>query len=114
VIEIADLPVHPPRERDSWLMQELTRLNYSSKDLHLNRVQLHQEILFLSTVIDASGWALNRRYLRQISWGEKWFTLSFPTEQPPPHDFKFWKEAIPQIRALAGASIWEIMCNRGT
>jgi hypothetical protein len=27
VIEIADLPVHPPRERDSWLMQELTWLN---------------------------------------------------------------------------------------
>ena len=56
VIEIADLPVHPPWERDSWLMQELARLNYSSKDLRqLNCVQLHQEVLFLSNVMDASG-----------------------------------------------------------
>ncbi len=32
-IEIADLPVHPPRERDTWLMQEFVRLKYSSEDL---------------------------------------------------------------------------------
>ncbi len=38
-IEIADLPVYPPRERDTWLMQEFIKLNYSSKDLlRLNRV----------------------------------------------------------------------------
>jgi hypothetical protein len=33
VIEIADLLVHPPQERDSWLIQEPARLNYSSKTL---------------------------------------------------------------------------------
>ena len=32
-IKIADLPVHPPWERDSWLMQEFVRLNYNSNNL---------------------------------------------------------------------------------
>jgi hypothetical protein len=32
-IEIVDLLVHPPREQDTWLMQECVRLNYSSEDL---------------------------------------------------------------------------------
>jgi hypothetical protein len=42
-MEIADLPVHPPWEKDSWLIQELVRLNYSSDNLQrLNSVQLHK------------------------------------------------------------------------
>jgi hypothetical protein len=65
-IEIVDLPVHPPRERDTWLMQKFIKLNYSSKDLlRLNRVCLHQEVLFLSDVMDASSRALDRKYLQQ-------------------------------------------------
>ena len=65
-IEIANLLVHPPRERDTWLMQEFIKLNYSSKDLlQINRVQIHQEVLFLSDVMDASSRALDRKYLQQ-------------------------------------------------
>ncbi len=102
-IEIADLPVHPPRERDSWLMQEFVQLDYSSDDLwRLNRVQIHQEVLFLSNVMDASGRALDRKYLRQRALDETWSTLSFPIKQPPPKDFKLWWMAIPQIQALGG------------
>ncbi len=87
-IEIADLPVHPPRERDTWLMQEFVRLNYSSEDLQqLNRVRVHQEVLFLSNIMDASSRALDRKYLQQISWEESWSNLSFPTKQPSPKDF---------------------------
>ena len=64
IIDIADIPVAPPRERDSWLMQEFVRLNYSGDDLRrLNRVRVHQEVLFLSDVMDARGRAIDRRYL---------------------------------------------------
>jgi hypothetical protein len=70
-IEIADLPVHPPREQDSWLMQEFVQLDYSSNDLRrLNRVRIHQEVLFLSDVMDTSGRALDRKYLRQWALDE--------------------------------------------
>jgi hypothetical protein len=102
-IEIADLPVHPPRERDTWLMLEFKRLDYSSEDLRrLNRVQVHQEVLFLSDVMDANSRALDRKYLQQRPWEESWSNLSFPIKQPPPKDFKLWRTAIPQIRALGG------------
>ncbi len=97
-IEIADLPVHPPRERDSWLMQEFVQLDYSRDDLQqLNRVQIHQEVLFLSDIMDASSRALDRKYLRQWALDETWSTLSFPIKQPPPKDFKLWQMAILQI-----------------
>jgi hypothetical protein len=42
-------------------MQELVRLNYSSNGLQqLNPIGLNQEVLFLSDVMDASSWVLDR------------------------------------------------------
>jgi hypothetical protein len=79
-------------------MQEFVQLDYSSNDLwRLNCVRIHQEVLFLSNVMDASGRGLDRKYLRQWAWDETWSTLSFPIELPPPKDFKLWQMAIPQI-----------------
>jgi hypothetical protein len=103
VIKKANLPLHPPRERDSWLMHELVRLNYSSNNLQrLNRVQLHQEVLFLSDIMDASGQTLDRTYLRPKPRDEACSSLSFPIKQPPARDFKLWRETIPQIWAPGG------------
>jgi hypothetical protein len=102
-IDIADIPVAPPRERDSWLMQEFVRLNYSGDDLRrLNRVRVHQEVLFLSDVMDARGRAIDRRYLTPQPMEETWSTLSFPNEQPARRDFQLWQSAILSIRALGG------------
>ena len=103
IIDIADIPVAPPRERDSWLMQEFVRLNYSCDDLRrLNRVRVHQEVLFLSDVMDARGRAIDRRYLTPRPMDETWSTLSFPNEQPARKDFQLWQSAILSIRALGG------------
>jgi hypothetical protein len=88
-IHIANLPVHPPRERDLWLMKEFFRMNYSSDDLRrLNRVWLHQEVHFLLVVMDASGWVIDRKYLDPKPMDESWSSLSFPIEQPTKRDFK--------------------------
>ena len=84
-------------------MQEFVRLNYSDDDLRrLNRVRMHQEVLFLSDVMDASGRAIDRRYLFPRPMDETWSTLSFPNEQPARKDFQLWRSAIPSIRALGG------------
>jgi hypothetical protein len=102
-IDITDLPVHPPQERDSWLMKEFFPMNYNSDDLwRLNRVRIHWEVLILLDVIDASSWAINRKYLDPKPMDESWSSLSFLIEQPATQDFKLWKAAIPQIRALGG------------
>ncbi len=64
-VRLADLPPQPPREQDSWLMQEFGRLNYSSDDLQcLNRVRMHQQVLYLSDAMDASGQAIDNKYLQ--------------------------------------------------
>jgi hypothetical protein len=97
-IDIDDLPVHTPWERDSWLMQEFVCMNYNCDDIQrLNQIRVQQEVLFLLDVIDASGWAINRKYLDPRSIGEAWSSLTFSIEQPPPQDFRLWKAAIPQI-----------------
>jgi hypothetical protein len=102
-IDIANLPVHPPRERDLWHMKKFVRMNYNSNDLRrLNRVGLHQEVLFLLDVMDASGQAIYRKYLNPKLMDESWPSLSFPIKQPATQDFKLWKATIPQIRALGG------------
>ncbi len=118
-IMLVDLPVQPPRERDLWLMQELYRLNYNSEELlRLNRVRLHQQVLYLSDVVDASGRAIDQKYLRPRPRLESWSSLVFPLEYPTPRDFRLWRKAIPQIRALGrrlylgkyvrpGHKIWE-------
>ena len=103
IIDIADLPGSPPQEADSWLMQEFVRLNYSGDDLRrLNRVRVHQEVLFLSDVMDASSRAIDRHYLTPRPMQETWFNLSFPNERPARRDFQLWRSAIPSIRALGG------------
>jgi hypothetical protein len=71
MITLADLPSQPPWEQDSWLMKELDRLDYSDKELQrLNRVRLHQQVLYLSDVMDASGRALDRKYLHPRPGGK--------------------------------------------
>ncbi len=69
--DIADLPVHLPRERDSWLMQEFVRINCNCDDLRrLNRIRAHQEVPFLLDVMDASSRTIDRTYLEPRPIGD--------------------------------------------
>jgi hypothetical protein len=88
-VEILELPLKFSRERDNWLMAALKNADYDGKALvHLNRVWCHQQAVFISDMLDASGKALNRRYLKQCQRGESWLTLIFLQEKPPEKDFK--------------------------
>ena len=102
-IELAQLPLQPPRERDSWLMAEFIRLNYDQHVLKkLNRVRIHQQVIFLSDVMDASGRVIDQTYLERQYHNEKGSKLIFPKEDPSDSDFRLWNVAIPQIRAMGG------------
>jgi hypothetical protein len=84
-------------------MKDFIQLNYSPQELRqLNRVQMHQQVIFLSDVRDTSGRALYKKYFHQKPYGDQWSTLSFPKEDPSDEDFLLWKEALLQIRALGG------------
>ena len=70
-----------PRERDQWLMQMFVSVGFSKEDLvRLNRVRLHQQALFLSCVLGASGKTLDPKYMTKRKEDEQWSTLVFPKE----------------------------------
>ena len=55
-IELHDLQLELPRERDKWLMAEFLRVGFTGLELiRLNRVQRHQQVLFLSDIVGISG-----------------------------------------------------------
>ena len=63
-VEIMELPLKFPREKDNWLMVAFENAGYDGKALVcLNRVRCHQQAIFISDVIDASGRAIDGKYL---------------------------------------------------
>jgi hypothetical protein len=63
-IELGNTDLVPTREGDAWLMGELFRMQFNKNELmRLNTVHLHQQVLFLSDILDARGMAINRKYL---------------------------------------------------
>jgi hypothetical protein len=98
--DILDTELSFPRERDCWLMKRFVELGYSAAALViLNRVQLYQQVLFLSCVLNASGRDLDVKYIpttrgpamvsSQVSEGETYFlglqTLAGGTASTCPH-----------------------------
>ena len=55
-VEVCNIPLLQPRKIDKWMMMELKRKGHSTEDLRqLNRVRVHQQVLFLSDVLGTSG-----------------------------------------------------------
>ena len=78
-----DVGISFPRERDRWLMVLLAKEGFSKDELiRLNKVRLHQKVIFLSCVLGASGKMLDRKYLEKRNGHEKWYTVKFPMEKP--------------------------------
>ena len=84
------------------MIMELKRKGHLTEDpRQLNRVRVHQQVLFLSDVLGASGKSLDKNYMKQRVVGEQWYTFWFPKEKPPCKDFRLWHQAIAQL-ILAG------------
>ena len=60
----------------------------------LNRFCRHQEILYVSNVLDAGGKCPDRRYLGRRKHTKIWWTLIFPQEKPPNKHLKLWRQAL--------------------
>ena len=94
-IEVNNIQLKPPRRGDEWLMVKFWEVGFETEDLIiLNRVRIHQQVVFLSDVMDAGGRKLDKKYLTKRSQGENWSTLRFPVERPPRAHFSKWKEAL--------------------
>jgi hypothetical protein len=77
------------------MMLALIDQGYSEDEsICLNRVRCHQQVLFISDVFDASGRALDWRYLTRRQMNVAWSTLLFPREAPPNRDIHLWQQAL--------------------
>ena len=84
-VEIPPLPINPPQEGNQWFMKAVVAAGvYDAKELiWINRFRCHQQVLFLSNILDAGGQAIDKRYLEQRNQTANWSTLIFPIKQPP-------------------------------
>ena len=84
-------------------MQLFVRAGFNKEDLlRLNRVRVHQQVIFLSCVLRDSGKSLDKNYMTKRETEEKWYTLRFPKEKPPNKEFQLWKMALRQIVPVGG------------
>ena len=73
VIDINDHFLKMPCEGDKWIMQLFVRAGFNKEDLlRLNRVRVHQQVLFLSCVLGVSGKSLDKKYMTKRKPEEKW------------------------------------------
>ena len=83
-IKLGNLPLRPPRGvHDYWLMTELATICSPEELIRLNRVRLHQQVIFGSDIMDAGGRCLDKKYLWKRPPNESWSTIYFPNERPP-------------------------------
>jgi hypothetical protein len=84
-VEIAPLPVCPPREGDKWFIRAAMEAGVTDPNQQriLNQFRCHQQVLYVSNVLDAVEKCLDKKYLDRQKPYKLWLTLVFPQEKPP-------------------------------
>ena len=92
-----------PRKGDKWRMQLFVAAGFSKDSLlRLNRIRVHQHVLFLSCILGVSGKILDKKYTIRRKSEESWSTLTFPKEKPSNPYFQLWRMALMQIVPIGG------------
>jgi hypothetical protein len=79
-------------------MARFIAAGYKGKDLvTLNRVRKHQQVLFLSDILEASGGSWDKQYLQKRRIGDHWSSMKFPCEEITESEMGFWHRAIAQV-----------------
>ncbi len=95
-IEIAPLPIKPPRAGDKWFMQAVREFGVTDPGelAIINRFCCHQQVLFLLDVLDAGGKSVDKKYLAYQQDNEVWSTIIFPLEKPPRRHKAVWQMVV--------------------
>jgi hypothetical protein len=104
VLTVHNLSSTFPREGDDWLMARFITAGYKGKDLlTLNKVRKHQQALFLSDILGASGESFDKWHLQKRRIGDYWSSMKFPCEEVTESEMGFWCRAIAQVVACGPA-----------
>jgi len=98
-ITLAPLDIRPPRSGDKWFMRAIIDAGFTDEEelRILNRFRCHQQVLYLSDVLEANGKSLNKRYLRKRQPSETWSNILFPNENPPNRHLTLWRAALEEL-----------------
>ncbi len=98
ILTVNNLLSSYPREGNNWLMSRFITMGYTAAELLiLNRVQKHQQILFLLDIIGAGGGLADKQYLTKWPQGEQWSLMKFPQEVIIEPEMGLWHHAITQV-----------------
>jgi hypothetical protein len=87
-VEIRDSNLRNPHANDRWLMKLLKAKGYRDAELiALNRERCHQQVIFLSNILDAGGRAIDVKYMQRRPRDQNWSTVVFPEEKLSSQDF---------------------------
>jgi hypothetical protein len=111
-VTIATINISPPRKNDQWLMIVVMDTGFTREDnlCIINRMQCHQQVLFLSNVLDSGGRSLDRKYMNRRNVDKTWSSLLFPTEKPPQKHIRKWQEVLTAL-AQQGRMQPELACT---
>jgi hypothetical protein len=121
-VNINNTKIRPPRAGDKWFNQALVDEGYKEEELHrLNRVRIHQQVLYLLDVLNANGRLVDLKYLEERA-GTDWSAYNFPLQEPTESDFTLWKAAVYSLSPASRPSMlrvqefqcigyWAVMCS---
>ena len=93
-VAINNLKIQPPRDGDKFFIQALVDDGYKGDELvHLNKVRIHQQVLYLSDILNANGRSVDLKYLDRRE-GTKWSTYNFAEEEFTEADLALWRSAL--------------------
>jgi hypothetical protein len=77
-VEIAPIPIEPPRMGDKWFMQAVIEAGYKTPEelTIINRFQCHQQVIHVSDILDAGGRCLDKKYL-SCRWDDKLWSTNY-------------------------------------
>ena len=94
-VQIAPLDIQPPRERDRWFMRavEEAGINDPKELCRINRTRIHQQVLYVSDVLEANGKTIDHRYMMKRPPEDRWSNINFSNENPPPETSTFGEKS---------------------
>jgi hypothetical protein len=95
-VEIAPLPISPPHEGDKWFMKAVIKAGVTNLEelVKRNRFRCHQQVLFVSDILDAGDKCLDKKYLKRQQDNESWSTLIFPIKNLPRKHERLWEQVL--------------------
>ncbi len=91
----------PPRERDMFFMAALPRHSFTPGELlAINRIRIHQQVLYLSDILDANGKNVDGRYRHIRDPSSQWSNFLWPKVFLDRKDLAIWRQVLDTIAPL--------------